>query len=137
VSTTTMSSASGTDTPRRRGVETTAYRLGARLVEYRLEDDSNIHVVIRRPHAHGTMIVEFPAKSCIPVRARARHRMIHARRAFVARFGPPTADWHHLKVNAVITGVGFFRHRPRPDRHRTQRHRTAPRDRIPLSLCPG
>jgi hypothetical protein len=65
-------------------------------------------VAIRRPHAHGRMIVEFPAKSCIPVRARARHRMIHAPRAFVARFGRPTSDWRHLKVNGVITGIGFF-----------------------------
>jgi hypothetical protein len=80
----------------------------ARLVEYRLEDDGDIHVVIRRLHVHGTMIVEFPAGGCIAARARARHRMTDARRAFVARFGPPTTDWQHLGVDGVITGVGFF-----------------------------
>jgi hypothetical protein len=89
-------------------VETTTYRVHARLVEYKLEDDSDIHVVIRRLHGHGTMIVELPAKSCIPGQARARHRMIRARTAFISRFGAPTTDWEHLGVTGVITGVGFF-----------------------------
>jgi hypothetical protein len=57
----------GEHTPRRRGVETTVHRVRARLVEYKLEDDSDIHLVIRRLSGPGTMIVEFPYRGCMPL----------------------------------------------------------------------
>jgi hypothetical protein len=101
-------SPTGDDTPRRRGVETTVYRLRARLVEMKLEDDSDIHLVIRRTHGKATMIVEFPHRACIAHRARARRAMIRARAAIVRSFGPPTRDWKPLHGSAIITGVGFF-----------------------------
>jgi hypothetical protein len=34
--------------------------------------------------------------------------VIHARRAFINRFGAPTTDWQHLGVKGLVIGVGFF-----------------------------
>jgi hypothetical protein len=105
----TPPSPTGHDTPRRRGVETTVYRIHARLVEMKLEEDSDIHLVIKRLHRPGMMIVEFPHHACISQHARARRRMIRARRRLVARFGRPSSSrWTELSGPATITGVGFF-----------------------------
>ena len=51
----------GPNTKRIEGVETTNYRVAARLVEMKLEDDRDIHLVVSVPSAPAkTMIVEFP-----------------------------------------------------------------------------
>ena len=41
----------GPNTKRIEGVETTNYRVGARLVEMKLEDDRDIHLVVSVPSA--------------------------------------------------------------------------------------
>src|SRR3954471_23153458 len=52
-------------TPRLDGVETTTYRVKARLIEFKREDDKDIHLVISVPSAKSkTMIVEFPDTTC-------------------------------------------------------------------------
>jgi hypothetical protein len=43
-----------------RPVETTTYRVHARLVEAKFEDDSDFHLVLADPRTGGTMIVESP-----------------------------------------------------------------------------
>src|SRR5438093_627979 len=43
-------------TSRSRGVETRTYRVRARLVAAKLEDDSDVHLVIADPATGGTMI---------------------------------------------------------------------------------
>ena len=55
----------GPNTKRIKGVETTNYRVAARLVEMKLEDDRDIHLVVSVPSAPAkTMIVEFPDTTC-------------------------------------------------------------------------
>ncbi len=52
-------------TPRLDGVETTTYQVKARLIEFKREDDHDIHLVIGVPSAPAkTMIVEFPDTTC-------------------------------------------------------------------------
>ncbi len=46
------------------GVESTFYEVRASLVEAKLEDDDDIHLVIRGVTTSGTMIVEFPTVAC-------------------------------------------------------------------------
>jgi len=47
------------------GIEQTTYRAQVSLVEMKLEDDSDIHLVIADPRNSGqTMIAEFPAATC-------------------------------------------------------------------------
>jgi hypothetical protein len=101
----------GKQTQRMRGAERTVYSIRARLVEMKTEDDSDIHVVIADPsNAQRTMIVEFPASSCIKgAPPAARRKMSTARRALIAACGEPSASsFHDLSGTATITGVGFF-----------------------------
>ncbi len=93
------------------GVETTTYRVRAVLVEMKIEDDGDVHLVIAQPGATGlTLIVEFPAYSCTQgAAASARKRMRSARTALVKACGAPsTSSFTHLRGAATITGVGFF-----------------------------
>jgi hypothetical protein len=101
----------GQQTPRMRGAERTVYRVRARLVEMKLEDDSDVHLVIADPaNRQRTMIVEFPVPFCTKAASRAaRRKMSVARRALIAACGTPSASsFHPLSGTATITGVGFF-----------------------------
>src|SRR5436190_763818 len=75
-------------------VELTTYRVKARLIEVKLEDDQDIHLVIaevKRPAL--TMIVEFPASACTRGAARKRrHQMAKARATFIRRCGRPSSN---------------------------------------------
>jgi hypothetical protein len=95
---------------RGRGVERTTFRVHAKLVEMKLEDDSDIHLVIADPTRTGaTMIAEFPAKSCtVGATPKARTKMNRARTALVAACGAPTGSFRTLNGTATISGVGFF-----------------------------
>src|SRR5439155_3320161 len=92
------------------GVESTVYQVKARLVEAKLESDSDIHLVIRDLTSAGTMIVEFPAAGCASgATAGAKTRMRNARNAFVAVCGMPSdTSFEPLTGRATIRGVGFF-----------------------------
>jgi len=95
---------------RGRGVERTTFRVHAKLVELKLEADSDIHLVIADPTRTGaTMIAEFPARSCtVGATARARAKMNRARAALIAGCGGPTGSFRKLSGKATISGVGFF-----------------------------
>jgi len=93
------------------GVESTVYQVRARLVEAKLESDSDIHLVIRDLATAGTMIVEFPlVPSCADgATAGAKTRMKNARAAFAAACGMPSdTSFESLTGKATIQGVGFF-----------------------------
>jgi hypothetical protein len=101
----------GRDTPRMSGPEHTSYRLRARLIEMKLEDDSDIHVVIADPsNPRRTMIVELPASACTSSAAStARRRMSAARRGLIRACGAASASsFRRLHGVATLTGVGFF-----------------------------
>jgi hypothetical protein len=93
-----------------RPIETTTYRVRARLVRSKFEDEQDFHLVIADPVTGGTMIVEFPAFSCTrAARPALRRRMQAARAAFIRACGTPSAsDFTQLRGTATITGVGFF-----------------------------
>jgi hypothetical protein len=93
------------------GVETTTYRVRAVVVEMKLEEDDDIHLVIAQPGATSlTMIVEFPAYGCTRgAPAPTRAAMRSARAALVRACGTPArSSFTHLRGAATITGVGFF-----------------------------
>src|SRR5919109_1222121 len=91
------------------GVERTTYRIKARLVEAKLEDDQDFHLVVADPrHRSRRMIVEFPASNCTR-RSLKRKVIRRARAAFVRSCGIPSSSYFmHLRGRATITGVGFF-----------------------------
>jgi hypothetical protein len=100
----------GRSSPRLTG-EFTTYRVKVRLRSFKLEDDSDIHLVVSDPSgASKTMIVEFPNTGCIKKAGlKSQARMSRARRALIRACGaPPSSGFRRLDGSATITGVAFF-----------------------------
>jgi hypothetical protein len=94
---------------RSRGIERTTYRVTGKLVEMKLDDDSDITLVIADPKTGGTMIAAFPSPLCTQGATRkARAKMARARATFLAACGAPTSSFQRLSGTGTITGVGFF-----------------------------
>jgi hypothetical protein len=92
-------------------VEFTTYTLTVNLVEAKLEDDSDIHLVVADPQTADTMITELPdaADCALTTDPTLSAAMQTARDAFVGTFGMPSADrFTAVNGTATITGVGFF-----------------------------
>jgi hypothetical protein len=98
-----------TDTPRYGYVEHRTWRLKARPIQAKLEDDGDIHLVISVPAAPAkTMIVEFPKRTCVASPFK-RAKIYTARQAFVNNCGTVSASsWLRLAGSVTITGVGFW-----------------------------
>jgi hypothetical protein len=95
---------------RKAPVETTVYRVRARLIGVLGEDDGDVHLVIAsRANRHRTMIVEMPAADCIArASPTARRKMRAARRSFERACGSTAGSFRSLHGTATIDGVGFF-----------------------------
>jgi hypothetical protein len=93
------------------GVESTFYEVRARLVSAKLEEDDDIHLVIKGITTSGTMIVEFPLSPTCTANATtaAKARMKNARNAFGDACGVPgVSTFTKLQGRATIRGIGFF-----------------------------
>src|SRR3954447_19608833 len=89
----------GSNTPRIKGVETTTWRIKVSLVEMKLEDDHDIHLVVSAPGKPAkTMITEFPDTTCKGAASSPKKAsMAKARSKLIARCGsPPSSDFRHL-----------------------------------------
>ncbi len=87
--------------------ETTTYRVSGRLVGFKLETDSDIHVVIAGTSG-ATMIVEIPDPSCIGT---GKHAEISQARAdFIRAFGQPVGQFTRPvgAPSLSVVGVLFF-----------------------------
>jgi hypothetical protein len=93
--------------PRRPPVETTTYRITARLVESRAEADQDIHLVVAGlTHPGTTMIVGFPAFTCTAGAPPALRRQMAGRSSSVRPRVRSAAC--HARGHRHITGVGFI-----------------------------
>lgn len=92
--------------------ELRTYRVTASVVEFKLEEDRDIHLVIVDPaSSSATMIVEFPdADVCSgAVSSAEAGEMRMARAALIAAFGTPSASgFKTISGTVTLTGVGFF-----------------------------
>lgn len=98
-------------------VEITVYHLvGVRLVDARIEDDGDIHLVIHSKYSSQQMIVEFPNVACKGARV-SKHKteMEQARTDFATQCGldawatrKTRASPKRLRGSASLLGVGFF-----------------------------
>jgi hypothetical protein len=95
-------------TPRTRDTayERRTYRVKAQIVSFRLEDDSDIHMILF--WAGRYMIAEMPSAACLPRKTRDRRAIVAARATFVRRCGFPTSGRQPLGAVALISGVGFW-----------------------------
>jgi len=86
--------------------ERQVWRISAQIVEYKLESDSDIHLVLFGQG--GYLIAEMPAAVCLPPTTRDRRAIVAARRVFESRCGAATDSWHSVGAVASISGVGFW-----------------------------
>ena len=89
-----------------RPVEVTTYEVTASLVEYKEEDDSDYHLVLRDGRGR-TMIAEIPAPSCVGRMSPERSKIVAARRWFNQHY-VVTSDFKNAGQRVTVTGVGFF-----------------------------
>ena len=86
--------------------ETTVFRISATLTEFKLEADSDYHLVLSDGAGH-TMISEIPDPACVGASSPLLTRIRTARGQFDAKY-TPTGTFHVVNVPVTVTGVGFF-----------------------------
>jgi hypothetical protein len=87
--------------------ETATHRVSGRLVGFKLESDSDIHIIIAGTSG-ATMIVEIPDPSCIGT---VKHAEISQARAnFIRAFGQPVGQFSRPagEPPLAVVGVLFF-----------------------------
>jgi hypothetical protein len=99
----------GTSTPRHGAVEFHTWRVKARPIQAKLEDDNDIHLVFSVPTAPAkTMIVEFSRKACVASPFK-RTKIANARQLFLNNCGTvSSSSWLKLAGSVTITGAGFW-----------------------------
>jgi hypothetical protein len=95
-----------TQAVRTRGFERQVWRVRGQIVEYKLEQDQDIHLVLSDRGAY--LIAEMPAASCATRKTRDRRAIVRARRLFEARCGVASESWRQLGAVAYVSGVGFW-----------------------------
>jgi hypothetical protein len=78
----------------------------AQIVSFKLEDDSDIHLILS--WGGGYMIAELPSAACLPSTTRDRRAIVSARATFVRRCGFPTTSRQPLGAVALVSGVGLW-----------------------------
>jgi hypothetical protein len=86
--------------------ETTVWTINATLVEYKLESDSDYHIVIS-DNSGNTMVTEIPYPGCVGPASPFAAGIANARAKFDAVF-TPTGSFQFANVPVQITGVGMF-----------------------------
>jgi hypothetical protein len=87
-------------------LETTQWVINATLTLYKLESDSDYHVVLQ--DANGlTMIGEIPSPTCVGAGSPFLSGITNARNEFNARF-TATTSFQTANIPVKITGVGMF-----------------------------
>ncbi len=86
--------------------ETTVWVLNATLVEYKLEDDSDYHLVLS-DSSGNTLIAEIPLPACVGSSSPFLSKITNARNEFNARF-TPTGSFQTANIPVKVTGVGMF-----------------------------
>jgi hypothetical protein len=86
--------------------ETTVFRIQATLVEFKLEADSDYHLVMNDGSGH-TMIGEIPDPACVSAGSVLTSQVQHSRAQFDAKYNP-TGSFQTANVPVTVTGTGFF-----------------------------
>jgi hypothetical protein len=86
--------------------ETTVWVLNATLTQYKLEDDSDYHLVLSDASGN-TLIAEIPLPACVGSGSPFLSRITTARNTFNSRY-TPTGSFQTANIPVQITGVGMF-----------------------------
>src|ERR1700756_2639143 len=86
--------------------ETTEWVINATLTQYKLESDSDYHLILQ--DAGGlTMIVEIPSPTCVGAGSPFLPGITNARNEFNAKF-TATTSFQTANIPVKVTGVGMF-----------------------------
>jgi hypothetical protein len=85
--------------------ETQNWRVSATLTLFKLETDSDFHLVLADASG-ATMITEIPSPSCDAGSVWST-QIAHSRSAFTAKF-TPNSTFQQANVPVIVTGVGMF-----------------------------
>jgi hypothetical protein len=88
------------------GPETTLWVINATLTLFKLESDSDYHLVIQDASGN-TMITEIPSPSCVGAGSPFLPGITNARAEFNARFSA-TTSFQTANIPVKVTGVGMF-----------------------------
>lgn len=86
--------------------ETTVFQLHAMLTEYKLEPDSDYHLILS-DGSGNTMISEIASPACVGSSSVLLSGIQNTRSEFDARY-TPTSNFQTANVPVIVTGVGFF-----------------------------
>src|SRR5882757_6352709 len=86
--------------------EDTVYQVHATLTQYKLEADSDYHLVLTDESGH-TMIAEIPDPACVGSTSPLTSSIQKARGQFDAKY-TATTSFKTANVAVTVTGVGFF-----------------------------
>jgi hypothetical protein len=86
--------------------EKTVFAILGTLTLYKLEEDSDYHLVVR-DEANRTIITEVPCPCCVGTASPFAPAIENARAKFDARF-TATGSFKTANVPVLVTGVGFF-----------------------------
>src|SRR4029077_1234204 len=86
--------------------ETTVFVLNATLTQYKLETDSDYHLVLSDASGN-TMIAEIPSPSCVGAGSPFGPGIQNARSEFDAKFTASTS-FQTANIPVALKGVGFF-----------------------------
>ena len=96
-------------TPRTRstGFSRQVWRVRAQVVEYRLESDGGVSLVLY-DGKHSYMNAAMPATRCLSATTRGRRAILAARSFFEGLCGPARPAWRPNGAVVTIDGVGFW-----------------------------
>ncbi len=86
--------------------ETTVWQLTGTLTSYKLESDSDYHLVLIDTTGHS-MIVEIPDPACVASTSPLRAKITNARAQFDAKY-TATGSFQTANVPVTVTGIGMF-----------------------------
>ncbi|MGH8460576.1 MAG: PPC domain-containing protein [Stenotrophobium sp.] len=86
--------------------ETTVFAVGATLTKYKLESDSDYHLVIQDANGN-TMIAEIPDPACVGASSPFTSGIQSARQVFDNKYSA-SGSFKTVSIPVCLTGVGFF-----------------------------
>ncbi|HEV2722291.1 MAG TPA: Ig-like domain-containing protein, partial [Thermoanaerobaculia bacterium] len=86
--------------------ETTIYTINATLTQYKLESDSDYHLVLQDASGN-TMIAEIPSPNCVGAGSPFGPGITNSRNEFDARY-TATTSFQTANIPVAVKGVGFF-----------------------------
>jgi hypothetical protein len=86
--------------------ETNQYRLSGTLTKYKLETDSDYHLVIVDSSGR-TLVIEIPSPNCVGAGSPFGPGISNARKQFNARF-TATTSFKTTSTPVTVTGIGFW-----------------------------